>query len=47
MSLVSCGYEFILYVYTMSIFILWTGYVHGYINKMKVVCFVVCWDKHG
>ena len=42
---VSCGYELILCDYTM--FMLWTCYAEGYINGMKEVCFVTCWDKHG
>jgi len=45
MRLVSCGYELILCDYIMSM--LWTDYTNGYINEMKVVWSVVCWDKHG
>ena len=45
MRSISCGYELILCDYTMSM--LWVGYTKGYINRMKVVCFVACWDKHG
>lgn len=32
MRLVSCGYELILSDYTMSMFMLWTGNVEGYIS---------------
>ena len=34
MRLVSCGYDLILCDYTMSIFMLWTSNVEGYIGGM-------------
>lgn len=45
MTLVSCGYELILFNYIMSM--LWTDYTEGCVNEMKVVWSTACWNKHG
>jgi len=45
MRSISCGYELILCDYIMSM--LWIAYTKGYINEMKEVWSVACWDKHG
>jgi len=45
MRLVSCSYELILCDYIMSM--LWKCYIDGYTIKMKEVCSVTCWEKHG
>jgi len=37
MRLVSCGYDLILCVYTMHMFMLWTCNVERYITRVKVV----------
>jgi len=44
MRSVSCEYEFILYACIMPMLTLWTGYIEGYINKVKEVWFVACWN---
>lgn len=47
MRSVSCGHEFILCVYNMPFFTLWTGNAEKYISGMKAVRSMACWDKHG
>ena len=44
---VSCGHEFILYAYTMPMFMLWTSNAEGYISEVKVVWSATSYDKHG
>jgi len=47
MRLVSCVYDLILCAYTMPMFMLWIGNAEGYINGMKEMQYVTCWDKYG
>jgi len=42
MRSVSCEYEFIVYAGIMPMLMLWTCYIEGYINKVKVVWFAAC-----
>ena len=42
MRLVSCECEFVLYACIIPMLMLWIGYIEGYINRMKTMCFAAC-----